>query len=87
MKMVRLHQFILLQSMGKECRTFDARLSDVLSEKRDLPKSITMNWIRTKICFALLKSSCFFLRGSLKMCTKVEEFESHTIVSEFISQI
>ena len=71
--------FSIYGSMGRECRTFYSRLSDLLSEKRDLPKSITMNWMRIiKICFALLNSSLLYLKG---------EFESDVVVSEFISRI
>ena len=41
-------------SMGRACQTFYLRLSDLLSEKRDLPSSIwCTNWIRIKICFTL----------------------------------
>ena len=56
--------FSIYRSMGRKCRTFYSRLSDLLSERRDLPKSITMNWVRTKICSVLLKSSLLCLRGS-----------------------
>ena len=73
--------------MGKECRTFYSRLPDLLSEKRDLPKSITMNWIRTKIWFALLKSSFLCFRDYRTVCGKVAEFESEDAVFEFISRI
>ena len=55
--------FSFYGSIGRECRTFYSRLSDLLSEKRDLPKSITMSQIRTKICFAFLKSNWLCLRG------------------------
>ena len=78
--------FSIYGSMGRECRTFYSRLSDLLSEKRDLPNSITMNWIQTKICFFLLKSSLLFFRGSLTVCRKVSESESDVAVSEFISR-
>ena len=64
-----------------------SRLSNLLSEKRDLPKSITMNWIRTKIFFALLKSCLLCLGGSRTVCRKVANFESDVVVSEFISRI
>ena len=79
--------FSIYGSMGRECRTFYSRLSDLLSEKRDLPKSITMNWIRTKIFFALLKSCLLCLGGSRTVCRKVANFESDVVVSEFISRI
>ena len=54
--------FSIYGSMGRECRTFYSRLSDLLSEKRDLPKSVTMNWIRTKICFALFEIQLSLLK-------------------------
>ena len=79
--------FSIYGSMGRECRTFYSRLSDLLSEKRDLSKSITMNCIQTKICFALLKSSLLSLRGSRTVFRKVSEFESDVVVSEFIFRI
>ena len=90
LNMVHLHHCFLsiYGGMGRgECRTFYSRLSDLLSEKRDLPKSITMNWIPTKICFALLKSSLLCLRGSRTVCRKVSKFEGDVAVSEFISRI
>ena len=76
--------FSIYRTMGREYRTFCSRLSDLLSEKRDLPKSITMNWIRTKICFALMKSSFLCLRGSRTLSRKVVEFKSDVAVSEFL---
>ena len=79
--------FSIYGTMRRECRTFYSRLSDLLSEKRDLPKSITMNWIRTKICFALMKSSFLCLRGSRTLSRTSVEFESDVVVSEFISRI
>ena len=68
--------FPVYGSMGRECRTFYSRLSDLFSEKRDLPKSITMN-------FALLKISFLCLRGSQTVCRKVAEFKSDVVVYEF----
>ena len=56
--------FSLYGNMGRECDMFYSRLSQLISDKRNLLKSITMNWIRTKVCFALLKSSLLCLRGS-----------------------
>ena len=64
--------FSIYGSMGRECRRFYSRLSDLLSEKRHLRKSITMNWIRTKICFALLKFSLLCLRGSQTLCKRFQ---------------
>ena len=79
--------FSIYGNTGRDCHTFYSRSFYLLSEKHDLPKSITMNWIRTKICFALLKSSLLYLRGFRTVCRKVAKFKSDVVVSEFISRI
>ena len=56
--------FSIYGSMGGECHKFYSRLSDLLSEKRNLPKSVVANWVRSKVCFALLKSSLLCLCSS-----------------------
>ena len=53
--------------MIRECNTFYNRLSNLLSEKRDIPPSVALNWIRTKISLALLKSCLLCLRGTLSL--------------------
>ena len=62
--------FSIYQSMGRECHKFFSRLSDLLSEKRNLPKSVVTKWVRSKVCFALLKSSLLCLRGSQSVFMK-----------------
>ena len=49
---------------GRECKTFYSRLATLITDERKTPSSITSSWIRTKVCFALLKSSllCFHWR-------------------------
>ena len=54
--------FFIYGSMIWECHKFYSRLSDLLSEKRNLPKSVVANWVRSKVFFALLKSSLLCLR-------------------------
>ena len=73
--------FSIYGSMGRECNMFYSRLSQLISDKRNLSKSMTMNWIRTKVCFALLKSSLLCLRGSRTVCRKVSDFECDINVS------
>ena len=73
--------FSIYGSMGRECNMFYSRLSQLISDKRNLSKSMIMNWIRTKVCFALLKSSLLCLRGSRTVCRKVSEFECDIDVS------
>ena len=40
---------------GKRVQKFYSRLVQLTSEKRDLPQSVSSNWIRIKVCFGLLK--------------------------------
>ena len=58
-----------------------AKLPQLISDKRNLSKSVTMNWIRTKVSFALLKSSLLCLQGSRTVCRKVSELECDVDVS------
>ena len=41
--------FSIYGSMGRECNMFYSRLSQLISDRRNLSKLITMNWIRTKV--------------------------------------
>ena len=50
--------------MGEKCQAFYSRLSELLAEKRDIHKSVMMHWIRSKLCYVLLKSCLLCLRGS-----------------------
>ena len=50
--------------MRREPSKFYSRLSELLSEKRELRHSIVATWIRQKIISALIKSIGMCLRGS-----------------------
>ena len=45
--------FSIYGSMGRECRKFYSKLAELLSDKRKESKSLTVNWLRTKLCFGL----------------------------------
>ena len=79
--------FSIKASMGRECQKFYSRLAQMISEMRDLPQSISSNWIRTKVCFGLLKSSLLCLRGSKIVCKKPAEFEIDVVVSHTVAKI
>ena len=51
-------------AMGKEADVFFKRLASLLSDARDEPYSVTINWIRCRLSFALLRSSILCIRGS-----------------------
>ena len=50
--------------MGKAATTFYKRLSSMLSEKRDVPYSTTIGWVRCRLSFALLRASIMSIRGA-----------------------
>ena len=50
--------------MGKAATTFYKRLSSMLSEKRDVPYSTMIGWVRCRLSFALLRASIMSIRGA-----------------------
>ena len=64
--------FSMHGGMARECSTFYPRLSELIANKKNAPFSITVSWIRTKICFALRSSSLLCLRGSRNIYRKFE---------------
>ena len=50
--------------MGRESSKFYSRLSELISEKRELSNSIVATWIQRKIIIAFIKSVEMRLRGS-----------------------
>ena len=67
--------FSINGSMARECQKFYSCLAQMISNKRDIPQSISSNWMHTKVSFGLLKSSLICLRGSGTVCKKKSEFE------------
>ena len=50
-------------AMGKAATTFYKRLASMISDKRDVPYSKTLNWIHCHLSFALLRASIMSIRG------------------------
>ena len=50
--------------MGSEMRSFIDRLAECLSIRWDLHYSVTVNWVRTKLSFALLRATNLCIRGT-----------------------
>ena len=50
--------------MGRESSKFYSRLSELISEKRELSNSIVATWIQRKIIIAFIKSIEMCLRDS-----------------------
>ena len=49
--------------MADECKRYHSRLDELISIKKEHDYSTTMTWIRSKVCFALLRSALLCLRG------------------------
>lgn len=79
--------FSINDSMRRESQKFYSRLAQMIFEKRDFPQSISINWIRTNVCFGLLKSSLLCLRGSRTVCRRRVESEIDVDVSHNILKI
>ena len=62
--------FSINSSMGRTSQKFYSHLAQLISENRELPQLILSNWIRTKVCFGLPKSSLLYLRGSRQYAEK-----------------
>ena len=56
--------FTCFGGMSVECRKFYNHISDKLSEKRDIAGSLARAWVRTKLCFSLLRTAHLCVRGS-----------------------
>ena len=56
--------FSCFGGMGTECNHFFNRLSDKISEKRDINTSYGRSWVRTKLSFCLLRTTNLCIRGS-----------------------
>ena len=64
--------FSCFGGMGKECSIFFKKLAVQLSEKKNEKLSKTINWIRTRINFHLLRSCLLCVRGSRTIKQKYE---------------
>ena len=56
--------FTVAGGIGGEGRAFHSRLATLLSLKNGIEKSKVTSWIRSKVNFALLRSTLLCLRGS-----------------------
>ena len=56
--------------MGRAATTFYKRLAAMLSEKRDVPYSKMIGWIRCRMSFSLLRASVMSIRGTRSSATR-----------------
>ena len=73
--------FSIYGSMGRDCKKFYSKLAELLSDKRKESKSLTVNWLRTKLCFGLLKSCLLCLRGSRSVNRNIIKIDDNMVVA------
>ena len=57
--------------IGKEGNKFYNRLAELLAEKKNQQLSVMTSWIRRKLIFALINSTCMCIRGSCRVFQKI----------------
>ena len=73
--------------MGRECRAFFRRITEMVAEKRGITLSVATTYIRTRICFSLLRSTLLCLRGSRSLRNVPELNEVDMVLVNSISEI
>ena len=65
---------------GKETDRFITKLTNKLSEKKEIPNSVMANYIRTKLSFELVRSQVLCVRGSRKLwSSKIDVQEAEVV--------
>ena len=65
---------------GKETDRFITKLTNKLSEKKEIPNSVMANYIRTKLSFELVRSQVLCVRGSRKLwSSKIDVREAEVV--------
>lgn len=70
---------------GRECEHFIKALALQMSDKKDERYAMTINYIRTKLSFALIRSSVLCLRGTRTLNRKKITLSSDINITESIS--
>jgi len=79
--------FSLYGGSSREASIFVSKLAETLSIKRNSSKSVVINWIRTKVSFALLKSCLLCLRGSRSLRRNIVKTDEMIYATSELSKI
>ena len=78
--------FTCLGGMSVECAHFFNRVSDKLSEKRDITTSQGRTWVRRKLSFCLLRATNLCIRGSRTRKQYLSEHLSQTDIPKSLTE-
>ena len=73
--------------MGRECTKCYSTLGELLSDKRKQSKSLTVNWLRTKVCFGLLKPCLLCLQGSRSVNRNILKIDDNMTVAKELASM
>ena len=73
--------------MGRECKKFYQRLTEMIAEKRDIPNSVATKYVRTRMSFSLLRSTLVCVRGSRSLKKGVDLNEVDMSLVNCVSEI
>ena len=79
--------FLVYGGMGITYQPFYSRLIELLAGNHEIHKSVMMHWIRSKLCYELLKSFLSYLRGSRFQNRKINESEHSIAVKNEVCSI
>ena len=74
-------------SMGRGCAKSYSKLAELLSDKHKQNKSLTVNWLRTKVCFGLLKTCLLGFRGSRSVSRNITKTDDNTMVANELASM
>ena len=61
--------FTTAGAMGPQCQIVIRRLTEKISEKQSLPRSVVSGWLRCRLSFSLLRTTLLCVRGTQKKDT------------------
>ena len=71
--------------MGAECKLYHKRLVELLALKKGESYATTVQWVRAKVLFALIRSALLCLRGSPSVGRTIEtsdiDFSDQNVVA------
>ena len=65
----------------EESAKFHSKFAELLSDKCKERISLTVNWLRTKLCFGVLKSYLLCLRGSKSVSRNIIKIDGNMMVA------
>ena len=73
--------------MEREFAKFYSKHAKLLYDKRKQSKSMSVNWLRTKVCFGLLKSCLLCLRGCGSVIRNLIKIDDNMMIANKLASM